>query len=144
LVALNKADLLLPKEVQERTAELTGFGLPVLAVSAAQKQGLSEMVDALFSLVEAAPKPGLEAPSPKPPEADYVRVTEVEEGVYALEAPQLQRHLDRLKGDPFEASGYLQDLFKRYRIEAALKKRGVRAGDTVRFGEQEFEYIPEV
>lgn len=144
VIALNKADLLEPEELQERIAELTGFGLPVLPVSATQGQGLPELVGVLFSLVEAAPKPRLEAPVPQPPEADYVKVTEVEEGVYELEAPQLQRHLSRLKGDVFEASGYLQDLFKRYRIEAVLKRHGVRAGDTVRLGDQEFEYIPEV
>jgi len=144
LVALNKTDLLLPDELAERTAELARLGLPVLPTSAVEGQGLSDLVDALFALVTAAPKPKLEAPTPPPPQPDYIKVTQVEEGVYTLEAPQLQRHLDRLKGDVFEANGYLQDLFKRYRIEAALKKNGVRAGDTVRFGNQEFEYIPEV
>lgn len=144
LVALNKADLLLPDELRERTDELAGYGIPVLAVSATEGRGLTELGDALFALVEAAPKPRLEAPAPKPPEPDYIKVTEVEDGVYELDAPQLQRHLNRLKGDVFEATGYLQDLFKRYRIESALKKNGVRAGDTVRLGQQEFEYIPEV
>ena len=144
LIALNKSDLLPPDELQQRTDELAQYSIPVLTVSATEGQGLTEVKDALFALVQAAPKPRLETPAPKPPEADYIKVTEVEEGVYELEAPQLQRHLDRLKGDVFEASGYLQDLFKRYRIEAALKKHGVRAGDTVRLGDQEFEYIPEV
>ena len=136
--------MLLPDELRERTDELAGYGIPVLAVSATEGQGLTELRDALFALVEAAPKPRLEAPAPKPPEPDYIKVTEVEDGVYELDAPQLQRHLNRLKGDVFEATGYLQDLFKRYRIESALKKNGVRAGDTVRLGQQEFEYIPEV
>ncbi len=43
-----------------------------------------------------------------------------------------------------EAAGYLQELFKRFRLDQNLKANGVRAGDTVRFGGQEFEYIPEV
>jgi GTP-binding protein len=94
--------------------------------------------------VQAAPKPKLEAPKPKPEPADYIKVTQVEEGVFELEAPQVQRHLDRLKGDMMEAAGYQQELFKRYRVEQALKAHGVRAGDTVRFGSHEFEYIPEV
>jgi len=144
LVALNKTDLLLLEETEEITDELVGVGLPVLATSSTLRQGLSELVDALFALVEAAPKPKLETPKPRPQAPEYINVTEVEEGVYQLEAPHLQKHLDRLKGDLMEATGYLQELFRRYRVEQALKAKGVRAGDTVRFGDQEFEYIPEV
>lgn len=144
LIALNKADLLLEEEVEELTGELSRVGLAVIATSTQTGQGLPELVEALFALVETAPKPKMETPEPKPEPANYIKVTEVEEGVFALEAPQVQKHLNRLKGDVFEASGYLQELFRRYRVEQALKANGVRAGDTVRFGEQEFEYIPEV
>lgn len=144
LIALNKSDLLLPEEVQALVSELGKTGLPVLPTSAQTHQGLSELVDALFALVQAAPKPTTAEPKPKPEFTAYIKVTQVEEGVFELEAPQVQRHLDRLKGDLMEASGYLQELFKRYRVEQALKANGVRAGDTVRFGRHEFEYIPEV
>ncbi len=144
LIALNKTDLLTPEEVQTLADELSQTGLPVLPISTQTKAGLPELVEALFALVQAAPKPKMEAPKPKPEVTDYIKVTQVEEGVFELEAPQVQRHLDRLKGDMMEAAGYLQELFKRYRVEQALKAHGVRAGDTVRFGPHEFEYIPEV
>ncbi|MFN4071429.1 MAG: Obg family GTPase CgtA, partial [Thermus caldifontis] len=39
--------------------------------------------------------------------------------------------------------GYLQEVFRRHGVEAALKAKGVRAGDVVRLGEREFEYIPD-
>ncbi len=143
LIALNKTDLLTPEEVQTLADELSRTGLPVLPISTQTKAGLPELVEALFALVQAAPKPKMEAPKPKPEATDYIKVTQVEEGVFELEAPQVQRHLDRLKGDMMEAAGYLQELFKRYRVEPALKAHGVRAGDTVRFGPHEFEYIPE-
>lgn len=144
LIALNKTDLLAPEEVHELLSKLSRTGLPVLPISAQSKAGLPELVEALFALVQAAPKPRMEEPKPKPQTADYIKVTQVDEGVFELEAPQVQRHLDRLKGDMVEAAGYLQELFKRYRVEQTLKAHGVRAGDTVRFGAHEFEYIPEV
>jgi GTP-binding protein len=144
LIALNKSDLLLPDEVEALVGELSRTGLAVLPTSTQTRQGLSLLVDALFALVQAAPKPIMAAPKPRLEFAPYIRVTQVEEGVFELEAPQVERHLDRLKGDMMEASGYLQELFKRYRVEQALKAHGVRAGDTVRFGQHEFEYIPEV
>ncbi len=144
LVALNKTDLLTPQDVQAHVNRLSQTGLPVLPISTQTREGLADLLDALFALVQVAPKPVVEQPKPRPPATDYIRVTQVEEGVFELEAPQVQRHLDRLKGDLMEAAGYLQELFRRYRVEQALKAHGVRAGDTVRFGRHEFEYIPEV
>ena len=38
----------------------------------------------------------------------------------------------------------LQEVFRRQGVEAALRAKGVRAGDLVRIGGLEFEYIPEV
>ncbi|WP_299429718.1 GTPase ObgE [uncultured Meiothermus sp.] len=143
LIALNKSDLLPSEAVGALVSEVSRTGLPVLPTSTQTRQGLSELVDALFALVQAAPKPKMEPPKPEPEFTAYIKVTEVEDGVFELEAPQVQRHLDRLKGDLMEASGYLQELFKRYRVEQALKANGVRAGDTVRLGRHEFEYIPE-
>jgi GTP-binding protein len=143
LIALNKSDLLSEQEAQSLVTELTRAGLPVLLCSAQTRQGLSELVEALFALVQAAPRPKVEQPKPRPEAGEYIKVVQVEEGVFELEAPQVQRHLDRLKGEMMEAAGYLQELFKSYRVEQALRAKGVRAGDTVRFGRHEFEYIPE-
>ena len=143
MIVLNKIDLMSPEEVSEAVAELSRSGLAVLTASITEGQGLSEIVDALFALVAAAPKPQMAIPKPKTEAAQHITVNELEPGVFEVDAPQVQRHLDRLKGDLMEANGYLQELFKRYRIETALKAKGVRAGDTVRFGKQEFEYIPE-
>lgn len=144
MVILNKTDLLLEEEVEQLLSELARFGLPVLPTAITEKQGLADLTDALFALVDSAPKPKLETPQPKAVAKDYIKVREVETGVFELEAPQVQHHLERLKGDLMEATGYLQELFRRYRVEKALRSNGVRAGDTVRFGEQEFEYIPEI
>ncbi|RDI94520.1 GTPase ObgE [Meiothermus sp. QL-1] len=144
LIALNKTDLLPAEEVKARLDELGQAGLPVLPISALHREGLPELVEALFALAKAAPRPQLEPPQPRPEPQEEIRVVQLEEGVFALEAPQLERQVRRLKGDLMEAAGYLQELFKRHRLEQVLKAHGVRAGDTVRFGEHEFEYIPEV
>ncbi|PZA08944.1 MULTISPECIES: GTPase ObgE [unclassified Meiothermus] len=144
LIALNKVDLLEEEEVRRLEGELSRSGLPVLAISVLERRGLEGLVEALFALVAAAPRPALATPAPPLEEPQGVHVREVEEGVYEVQAPQVERHLRRLKGDLMEASSYLQDLFKRYGVESALKSKGVRAGDTVRLAGLEFEYIPEV
>ncbi|MCS7058297.1 MAG: GTPase ObgE [Meiothermus sp.] len=144
LIALNKVDLLSPEEVEEYLAQLAQSGLPVLPISTVSRVGLDELVEALVALVKAAPRPRLEQPKPRPAPSEEIRVVQVAEGVFELEAPHLERQLNRIRGDLMEAAGYLQELFRRHRVEQVLKAHGVRAGDTVRFGTHEFEYIPEV
>lgn len=142
LVALNKVDLLGPEEVAQRVAELSREGFPVLPVSALTGEGLEGLKEALLSLVQATPAPELPKPTPKVEVEAGVEVVSLEEGVYEVRAPALERYLRRLKGDLSEAAGYLQEVFRRHGVEAALRAKGVRAGDIVRIGEREFEYIP--
>ncbi|WP_038071209.1 GTPase ObgE [Thermus scotoductus] len=142
LIALNKADLLTPKEVEERVAELAQEGLPVLPVSALTGEGLATLKEALLSLVKATPAPELPRPAPRVLVEAGVEVVPLEEGVYEVRSPALERYLSRLKGDLSEAAGYLQEVFRRQGVEAALKAKGVRAGDIVRIAGREFEYIP--
>ncbi|WP_135257499.1 GTPase ObgE [Thermus caldilimi] len=142
LIALNKVDLLTPKEVEERVAKLAQEGLPVLPVSALTGEGLAALKEALLSLVKATPAPELPRPAPRAFVEAGVEVVPLEEGVYEVRSPALERYLGRLKGDLSEAAGYLQEVFRRQGVEAALKAKGVRAGDIVRIAGREFEYIP--
>ncbi|BDG17280.1 GTPase ObgE [Thermus brockianus] len=143
LIALNKVDLLPPEAVEARVAELLPEGLPVLPVSALTGEGLDALKEALWSLVQATPAPELPKPIPRTEVRAGVEVVPVAEGVYEVRAPEVERYLKRLKGDLSEAAGYLQEVFKRHGVEAALRAKGVRAGDVVRLGGLEFEYIPE-
>ncbi|SDF30201.1 GTP-binding protein [Thermus arciformis] len=143
LVALNKVDLLSPEEARAKVAELAQEGLPVLPVSALTGEGLPELLEALHALVRATPAPELPKPTPRTLVKAGVEVVPVEEGVFEVRAPEVERYLRRLKGDLSEAAGYLQEVFKRHGVEAALRAKGVRAGDVVRLAGLEFEYIPE-
>ncbi len=144
LVALNKTDLVGEEEELGRLeAALARFGRPVVAVSALTGAGLSTLKAALFSLLEKAPRIEPARPAPKREEPRGIRVREVAEGVFEVDAPPIERAVARIKGDLFEAMPYLQPQFRRWGLEDALKAAGVRAGDTVRIGPLEFEYIPE-
>lgn len=144
LIALNKVDLLPPEAVAAQVAALAREGLPVLPVSALTGEGLPGLKEALWGLVQATPAPELPKPAPVREVPAGVEVVPLEEGVYEVRAPGVEGYLKRLKGDLQEAAGYLQEVFKRHGVEAALKAKGVRAGDVVRLGGLEFEYIPEV
>src|SRR5690625_2779433 len=55
VVVVNKIDLAGPEEVEETIADLTEFGLPVVAISAEGGQGLDELRETLFALLPAKP-----------------------------------------------------------------------------------------
>lgn len=144
LVALNKVDLLDEGAVEERVHELAAEGLAVVPTSALTGAGLDELKQALFQLLPAAPQPTTPAGPRVREEVPALEVHEVEEGVFQVHAPELERLVGRIRGELWDAAGWLQEEFRRAGLESALKARGVRAGDTVRIGELEFEYIPEV
>ncbi len=143
LVALNKTDLLDDVAVAERVRELAAAGLAVIPVSAVTGAGLDDLVTTLFQLLPRAPQ--LQTP-PEGRRREVVpglAVREVEEGVFEVADFELEQLVGRIRGELFEAAEWLQGEFKRRGVDAALRARGVRAGDTVRIGEIEFEYIPE-
>lgn len=119
-------------------------GLAVLPVSALTGAGLPALKEALHALVRSTPPPEMPKPVPRKEVQAGVEVVPVAEGVYEVRAPEVERYLARIKGDLMEAAGYLQEVFRRQGVEAALRAKGVRAGDLVRIGGLEFEYIPEV
>ncbi len=143
LMALNKVDLLQAEEVQAQVEALLPFGLPVLPVSALKGEGLSALKEALYALVQATPPPKVPAPPPPAQPPETLEVVPLGEGVYQVHYPPLERYLARIKGDLGEAASYLQEVFRRHGLEARLKAHGLRAGDVVRLGGLEFEYIPE-
>jgi len=142
LVALNKVDLASEEEVAELVHELAAAGLAVVPTSTVSGEGLDLLKKTLFELLPQAPKPALEVPQRRV-EVPTLKVEEVEEGVFQVESPQLERLVGRIRGELWEAAEWLQGEFRRAGLEQALQARGVRAGDTVRIGDLEFEYIPE-
>lgn len=142
LVALNKIDLASEEEVAERVHQLAAAGLAVVPTSAVSGVGLDLLKQTLFELLPQAPKPVEEVPERRV-EVPTLKVEEVEEGVFQVYSLQLERLVGRIRGEIWEAADWLQGEFRRAGLEQALRARGVRAGDTVRIGDLEFEYIPE-
>ncbi|MGQ9753829.1 MAG: GTPase ObgE [Thermaceae bacterium] len=143
LVVLNKVDLLTEEEVKARLDLLKEEGLAVLPISALRGDGLSELKEVLLALVQKAPRPTLPVP-PSPPKVEPpLEVRELEEGVYEVRALQIEALVGRIKGEVEEAMAYLAEKLKGMGLEAALRAKGVRAGDTVLLAGRSFEYIPD-
>lgn len=144
LIALNKTDLAASDEVAAEVAELAGFGLPVLPVSALENAGLTELRDALFALLP--PRPQLESVERGPvvvrAERPQVRRDESGEG-WIITAPELEEVVNRFDPSNPEAVSYLHHHFRAVGVGKMLKRAGARTGDTVQVGNAYFDYFDE-
>ncbi len=163
IVVGNKVDLLTPEEVERvraRFREEAGVN-EVLFISAATGQGVPELVRTLWQKLqelEAQVEAQAEAPSESEPEPapaaaeapkvyrpagveeDFV-VERREDGAFVVRGRAVER-LARLDLSEQDAVEYLQEQLERLGVFRELKRRGIRPGDRVILGTQEFEYQP--
>ncbi len=144
LIALNKIDLTTKDEVREEIAELTPAGLPVVAVSALEGVGLSEMRDALFDLLPQRPQLKPLKAAPKTVTVDHIRVGRDESGRgWYVFGKELEAIVSRFDPSNREAVAYLQYHFSSLGVNKLLKKAGAQDGDNVQIGGAVFDYFDE-
>ncbi len=142
LIALNKCDVADESEVAEVTGELTRFGLPVLPISAQERQGLDELRDALFELLPARSElTPLELP-PTRVQIEPVVVTALPDSAgWEVSGSEVMAVVSRFDAKNREAVAYLQGHFAGLGVYKLLKRAGARAGDDVYIGDAVFEYF---
>ncbi len=148
IVAGSKLDLPGSEEGLEqlqRTLQEEGEGVPLHGISAVSGKGVDELVYALYGRVqelaaaaeeesdqEIAPAPAVEPEKP-------TRV-EKKEGIYVVTGDRILRAAARTDFESDDALARFQKYCRRLGLEKLLKKAGIEEGDTVRIGDQEFDY----
>jgi len=145
IVVVNKVDLAeVQARIPELKQELSPLGLPLFFISAVTKQNIGELVTSVVNrlselrserCVEATP---LVVHHPKPREE--VRVTK-EGDTFLLFSPRLERLGALTDTSSPGAWGYLRKQLTRSGATKALLKAGVKAGDKIRIGDKEWEWI---
>jgi len=140
VVAMNKVDL---EPARKLRAKFRRTG--VHFVSALTGEGLPELMDAVRGLVAAAPAPRLPAAAKvtKLPirEAGEVVVEKKPSG-FVVRGARIERLLERTDLDSEGGLARFQSQLDRLGVNDALEAAGVKAGDTVRILDVEFEYQP--
>lgn len=141
VVAANKMDLPESQPNLERLrAALPGY--EVFPVSAATGEGLDRLMARVAELLRELPAPRLvEAPG-KAAAGTPLRVRQ-EAGVFVVEGEKIERKVAMTDLDNPEAVRRLKHYFHQAGVEEALRSAGVKPGDTVRIGREEFIYQPE-
>ena len=149
LVVLNKIDIPDGRDLAEMVKpDLQARGFQVFEVSAITREGLKELVFALADLVAknriAVPvlEPTRAVVRPRAVDETGFAVEIDDEGIFVVSGKQVERWVRQTNFDNDEAVGFLGDRLERLGVEAALGKKGARAGDPVRIGEREFDWQP--
>ena len=124
-------------------------GVPVVAISASTGEGLDGFRAALAELLPAADELGV------PPEPagvvvhrldaapDRVVVTREADGAYRVAGKRIERLAAQTDFDVEESAERFQRDLERLGADAELRRAGIQAGDTVRFGSVELEWEAE-
>jgi GTP-binding protein len=145
LVAANKSDIMKDPEILERfRAAIADKGYRVFEVSAATHQGIRELVYACAEELKKLPpitvfEPEYVEPEPVLETADDLTI-EVEDNVFYIEGPWMERLLNRVNLSDSESLHYFDRILRASGLFTRLEDLGINEGDTVCIYHWEFEY----
>jgi GTP-binding protein len=149
LVAFNKMDQARAVEAWPAFAEARrAQGIPTVAISASESQGLAELRAQLASLLPDA----LELAEPPRSEGVVVHHIEsvgdsfcvdIEDGIYVVRGKKIELLAAQTNFDVEESAERFQRELSRLGVDEELRRQGVVPGLTVRIGATELEWEPE-
>ena len=145
IIVANKIDVMQDdtgyKELEKLAEE---NNIEIFKVSAATNQGLKELLSRVSEALKELPKEELVEEEERivytlkeDKEKFDVRI---EDGVYVVDGPAIEKLLGRVNMEDNESLHYFQKSIKTLGVEARLKEMGIKEGDTVKFVIWEFEW----
>ncbi|MGC9348666.1 MAG: GTPase ObgE [Anaerolineae bacterium] len=147
LVVINKVDVpgvrdLMP-EFEAAFAE-RGYD-EVMAISALTHENTRELMGRVYQMVQEAPEPELERPTPvviRPDlEAEDFTIFRAGPGIWRVRGDKIERAVSRTRTEYHEALLRLHSYLEREGVIEALRAAGVQEGDTVRIADFEFDWV---
>ena len=145
IAVANKMDLPGAEENLERLREkLKGTGIPVYAVSAATRKNFDRLMYATAEMLATCPpaEPFSEEELGELSDAGGAPFTiEVDHGVYFVSGREADRLLNSVNFDNEDSVNWFHRSLRRLGIIDALREKGAHEGDSVVFGDMEFDFI---
>lgn len=145
IVAANKVDQTSEEDLEAFISEMTVRGYEVYPISAAIGEGTSKLIEAAARKLQTLPKPVLVAVTNEETiykyEPEELFTIEKNNDVYSVVGPWVKNLVDSTNFDDSDSLQYFQRIIRKKGIIDALKKAGIREGDTVSMYSLEFEYI---
>ena len=145
IVAANKVDILADDSLLDALRSHVGaLGYPLLTISAAAHQGTRELVFAIANRLRELPPVAVYQPEyvKRPPKVDMTQPLDitVEDGVYLVEGPWLQRLIANTNFGDYESRLWFDRMLRESGLFDRLEAMGIRDGDLVSMYNLEFEY----
>ena len=146
ILAANKMDLPGAAENLERLKALAAKeNIEIIPVSAATREGLKELVDrvavALDNYVEEPEtEDGVKAYDEAPEDHDKIEITRDASGDFVVSGKSLEKLVAMTNFGNDEALRRFQYIWRIKGIDAKLRERGIKEGNTVHIGAMEFEF----
>jgi len=145
IAVANKTDIMPDGALLTALREhVEALGCPLYTISAAAHQGTRELVQAVAArLAELPPVTVYEANYVKrPPKVDMSQPLEitVEDNVYSIEGPWLQRLISNTNFGDYESRNWFDRMLRESGLFDRLEAMGIRDGDLVSMYNLEFEY----
>ena len=149
LVAFNKMDQSTAADAWPAFAEARrAQGIPTVAISAAERHGITELRAALAEMLPDA------AELSEPPRSEGVVVhhiesvgdsfrVDIEDGIYVVRGKKIELLAAQTNFEVEESAERFQRELARLGIDEELRRQGVASGMTVRIGSSELEWEPD-
>jgi GTP-binding protein len=139
ITVITKLDL---PEARERFDELRAELPDLRGISAATGEGVRELLFAAWDIIKALPEPEIAQPEPaiidlSPDEPFEIAV---EDGVYIVSGPRVERLAQMTDFDSDEALVRFERILAKMGVDKKLRELGIADGDTVRVAGVEFTY----
>lgn len=146
VIVANKIDIMQDEELYKQVEELAKKeGLELFKISAATGEGIKELMKRVSELLKELPKEEIiEGVDERviytlKDDEDEFEINVVD-GEYIVSGPAVERLMGRVNIQDNESMHYFQKQLNELGIEARLKEKGIKEGDTVKILEWEFEW----
>ena len=147
VIAAYKMDLMYPEadSLDRLKAEFEPKGIPVFAISGVSGQGLAELLYYVSRQLEQMDSEPVVFAQEYFPEDELIYeelpyTVTVEEGVYVVEGPKIEKMLGYTNLDSEKGFAFFQRFLKEGGILDELEQKGITEGDTVKMYGLQFDY----
>ena len=146
IIVPNKTDVMQNEELYNQLEELAKQkGLEIFKISAVTGQGLKKLFTHVSEILKTLPDEELEEFEEKKvytlKEEEQGFNIKIEDGIYIVEGPAIEKILSRANLEDNESLYYFQKSIRFLGVEEALKNKGIKEGDTVKFIDWEMEWF---
>ena len=146
LVAGNKCDLASEKQIEDFRRFVLQQGYEFFPIMAAIRYQVDPLLDRISQLLSTLPPIRRFEPEPAPekaPDGDNRQEISVQhkDSVYSVEAPWLEETMRSVNFADSDSLRYFQQLLEKSGVDDALRKAGIKEGDTVEIYGLEFDFV---